>query len=394
MICLMRTMPEKMIPRFQWWGLAMFVAVFVATQDAPQAREPDGRRHQVAQGTVDTTGKTGAEIFAQSCAACHGLDGKGKEAGELGFDVPTPDFTDCQFSPREAVADWVAVAHEGGPVRGFSQRMPAFGGAYSEADLYKVVAHVKGFCSAPEWPRGELNLPRALYTEKAYPEDEWVMTTAFGRTPASVSSSFVYEKRFGARNQVEIKLPLKTTRNNGAWTGGAGDLAVGFKRVLSHDLDRGDIFSLSGELVLPTGDSAAGLSKDTTVFESFVTYGRLLPSDSFLQFQGGVELPFDTAKAGREAFWRATLGRTFTQNGPFGRAWSPMVEVLAARELESGAAIDWDIVPQVQVTLNTRQHVRFNVGWRTPLNNRRGRSSSLVAYVLWDWFDGGLRDGW
>jgi mono/diheme cytochrome c family protein len=349
---------------------------------------------QVSQGTVDTTGKTGAELFVKACSACHGVDGKGKEAGELGLEVPTPDFTDCQFAPREANADWVTVAHEGGPARGFSSRMPAFGGALSETDLYKIIAHIKTFCEEPDWPRGELNLPKALFTEKAYPEDEWVMTTAFGRKPSSVSSSFVYEKRFGPRNQIEIKVPFAASRDKGSWTGGSGDLALGFKRALAHSLDRGYIFSLSAEAILPSGDSADGLSKDTPVFESFVTFGKLLRSDAFLQFQGGVELPVDTKKAGREAFWRATLGKTFTQNGPFGRAWSPMVEVLAARELESGAKTDWDIVPQFQVTLNTRQHVRFNVGWRTPLTGRDHRSSSVVMYFLWDWFDGGLRDGW
>ena len=369
---------------------AVFVALFMTALASSEA----GGVAQVAQGTVSTTGKSGAELFVQACSACHGHDGKGKEASEIGFDVPTPDFTDCRFAPREANADWVTVAHEGGPARGFSRHMPAFGGAFSEADLHRIVAHIKTFCAAREWPRGELNLPKALFTEKAYPEDEWVMTTALGREPASASTSFVYEKRFGPRNQIEIKLPFSTTRSDGAWTGGAGDLAIGAKRVLAHDLAKGYIFSLSGEVILPTGDSASGLSKDTTVFESFMTFGKLLPSDGFLQVQGGVELPFDTLKAGREAFLRAALGKTFTQNGPFGRAWSPMVEVLAARELESGARIDWDIVPQFQVTLNARQHVRFNVGWRTPLNGRDRRSSSVVTYFLWDWFDGGLRDGW
>jgi mono/diheme cytochrome c family protein len=349
---------------------------------------------QVAQGTVSTAGKSGAELFVQACAACHGLDGKGKEAGEIGFDVPTPDFTDCQFAPREPNADWVTVAHEGGPARGFSTHMPAFGGAFSESDLHLIVAYIKTFCDARDWPRGELNLPKPLFTEKAFPEDEWVMTTAFGRGPSRVSTSIVYEKRFGPRNQIEIKVPFAASRDNGAWAGGSGDVALGFKRALAHDLSRGYIFSLSGEVILPTGDAADGLSKDTTVYESFMTFGKLLPADGFLQLQGGVELPADTKKAGREAFWRATLGKTFTQNGPFGRAWSPMVEVLAARELESGARTDWDIVPQFQVTLNTRQHVRFNLGWRTPLNGRSHRSSSVVMYFLWDWFDGGLRDGW
>jgi len=374
----------------QWLGVGAFVAAFLTIQATPEARTTT----QVTQGTVSTAGTTGAELFAVACSACHGLDGKGKEAGALGFDVPTPDFTDCQFAPREANADWVTVAHEGGPARGFSSHMPAFGGAFAEADLYKVIEHIKTFCPAPEWPRGELNLPKALFTEKAYPEDEWVMTTVFGREPASVSTQFVYEKRFGPRNQIEIKVPFEAARVGGNWVGGAGDLALGFKRALAHDLDRGYIVSLSGEVILPTGDTADGLSKDTTVFESFMTFGKLLPSDAFFQFQGGVELPADTTKAGREAFWRVVVGKTFTQNGPFGRAWSPMVEVLAARELESGATIDWDIVPQFQVTLNTRQHVRFNIGWRTPLTGRGRRSSIVAMYVLWDWFDGGLRDGW
>jgi len=71
-----------------------------------------------------------------------------------------------------------------------------------------------------------------------------------------------------------------------------------------------------------------------------------------------------------------------------------MLEVLAARDLERGAVTHWDLVPQVQITLNTRQHVMLNAGWRFPLNDRTGRSSRFLVYVLWDWFDGGLFDGW
>jgi hypothetical protein len=71
-----------------------------------------------------------------------------------------------------------------------------------------------------------------------------------------------------------------------------------------------------------------------------------------------------------------------------------MVEFLSDRELENGAATDWDIVPEFQVTLSKRQHIRANFGVRTPLNNRNGRSTQLAFYVLWDFFDGGLREGW
>ena len=102
----------------------MFVALFVSTQASSEPRTPA----QVMQGTVNTAGKSGAELFVQACAARHGHDGKGKEASEIGFDVPTPDFADCQFAPRDPNADWVTVAHEGGPARGFSSHMPGLAG--------------------------------------------------------------------------------------------------------------------------------------------------------------------------------------------------------------------------------------------------------------------------
>jgi hypothetical protein len=364
-----------------------FTCAFLAVAEVPHA--------QVRTGTVETAGKTAAQQYNETCAACHGNDGAGKDATALGFDVPTPDFTDCSFASREPDADWVTVAHEGGPARGFSRHMPAFGGALGEDDLYKILGHVRTFCAEPAWPRGELNLPRALHTEKAYPEDEAVMTLGFGRSPSSVSSEFVYEKRFGARNQIEFKLPFAAaSTGEGQWLGGAGDLTFGFKRAFAHSLERGFIAAAAAEIILPTGDESAGLSSGTPVFESFFSYGQILPRDSFLQFQGGVELPFDTDRAGREGFWRIAAGRTWTEQGPFGRAWSPMVEVLAARDLERGAVTHWDLVPQVQITLNTRQHIMLNAGWRFPLNDRAGRSSRFLVYVLWDWFDGGLFDGW
>ncbi len=71
-----------------------------------------------------------------------------------------------------------------------------------------------------------------------------------------------------------------------------------------------------------------------------------------------------------------------------------MVEILADREFETLARTNWDIVPQFQVSLNRRQHVRVNIGIRQPLNNTEGRSTQLAFYALWDFFDGGLRDGW
>jgi hypothetical protein len=71
-----------------------------------------------------------------------------------------------------------------------------------------------------------------------------------------------------------------------------------------------------------------------------------------------------------------------------------MIEVLGARELTNRMPIEWDVVPQMQVTLSKRQHVIINAGVRIPLNQREERHSEVVAYLLWDWFDGGFLSGW
>jgi hypothetical protein len=236
-----------------------------------------------------------------------------------------------------------------------------------------------------------------LVTEKAYPEDEAVWTTTVvADGPGAVVNEIVYEKRFGPRNQIELKVPFEANElEPGAWRFGAGDVALGFKRALVHNLRRGSIFSAAAELIVPTGDESAGAGAGVAKVEPFVAFGQILPAGSFVQVQAGVELPFDRARAEREAFWRVAGGATWAQ-GPlgFGRAWTPMVELLAGRALEEGARTEWDVVPQVQVTLNTRQHVMFNVGVRLPVTERAGRPTQVMVYVLWDWFDGGLFDGW
>jgi hypothetical protein len=71
-----------------------------------------------------------------------------------------------------------------------------------------------------------------------------------------------------------------------------------------------------------------------------------------------------------------------------------MIEVLGARELVKGIGPEWDVVPQMQVSLCGLQHVLLSVGMRIPVNERESRSSAFVTYLLWDWFDGGLFSNW
>src|SRR5688572_12552887 len=123
-----------------------------------------------------------AELYKNACAACHGPDGRGTAGTLLGFDTPLPDFTDCSFSTVEPDEDWMAVSHDGGPARAFDRRMPAFGDAMADDELQRVLDYIRRFCGNPAWPRGELNMPRLLVTEKAFPENEAVLTTSVNAT--------------------------------------------------------------------------------------------------------------------------------------------------------------------------------------------------------------------
>jgi hypothetical protein len=340
--------------------------------------------------------RTGEELYRSACAACHAPDGRGQAESRVGFDTPLPDFTDCRFATPEPDADWSTIVRFGGPARAFARRMPAFGDVLSSDEIARIIRYVRGFCAAPDWPRGELNLPRALATEKAFPENEALMTARIsGGDARAVGVNVLYERRFGVRNQFEVDVPTESQQTAGGWNRGLGDVALSVKRVLAHSLDRGNILSIAGEVTLPTGRTATGLGKGITVFEPFVAFGQLLPSDGFVQVQSGVEFPSDSARGEKEAFWRAALGKSFL-SGRYGRAWTPMIEVLGARELAEGEEALWDVAPQMQVTISRRQHVMVSAGVRVPVNSRQspGRGASLLTYVLWDWFDGSVFDGW
>lgn len=340
-----------------------------------------------------TNDSDGAALYESACAACHGTNGRGRPPADIAFDVPLPDFSDCAFASREPDADWFAVIHEGGPVRAFDRMMPAFGDALESDHIQAILRHVRSFCTNRAWPRGEFNLPRPVFTEKAFPEDEAVVTASFDPESDATDLEILYEKRIGPRGMVEVAVPLHfgaTHPSGRGATRGLGDIAVGYKHTFHHDLAAGSVVAAGAEIVLPTGDETEGIGTGATVFEPFVAYGRLLPGDAFVQFQALAEIDLRGNRPD-EAGLRFAVGRTWTR-GAFGRAWSPIVEVLAARELDAAAETRVDVVPQVQVSLNTRQHVLLNVGFRIPVDG--DRDPQFVVYVLWDWFDGGLFDGW
>jgi mono/diheme cytochrome c family protein len=350
-----------------------------------------------AQLPEDLDGLSERELFDASCASCHGSDGRGLDRAQVGFEEPLPDFTDCDFAVREPDSDWTAIVRDGGPARAFSRMMPAFGDALTAEQIRRVVRHVRSFCSDAAWPPGELNFPRALLTEKAFPEDEWVVEGAADlEGEGSVDGQFVYEQRFGPRSMFEVVIPYGwasiAEAGSSRWVSGFGDLVLGLKHAAYHSGGSGTILAVGAELALPTGDETKGFGASGTKAEGFLSFGQTVTADGFVQMQVGAEVPFYDGGE-KEGFARVALGRTFTA-GRWGRAWTPMIEVQAKRELEGGVPTAVDLVPQLQVSLSTRQHVLFNIGALVPATETSGRSVRLVAYLLLDWFDGGFFEGW
>ena len=349
-----------------------------------------------ASSAAWASGRSGEDIFAATCASCHGSDGRGAPASQTGLSIKPRDFTDCQATNREPDHDWHAVIVEGGPSRGFHRLMPAFGEVLSEPEQEAVLAYVRGFCPDAKWPRGDLNFPRPIVTEKAFVEDELVLTGAVAtRAPRNVDSKLVYEQRFLRRQQFEIGVPFGVARMaDGSHEGGIGDVAFALKSLLVGNVDSGTVFSIGAEAAFPTGNKDKGFGKGVVVCEPFLAMGQALPWTSFLHMQAGAEIPAkETTGVENEGFVRTALGSTFI-NGRFGRAFTPMVEAIAFRELTSGATTSLDVVPQVQMSLSRRQHILASLGGNFPTLNRQGRGPQVMFYVLWDWVDGGLFEAW
>ena len=347
--------------------------------------------------TGQTNLKTGQEIYRSACIACHGKDGKGAPQQLRGFKPPDtfPDFTLCDQTTPEDNKAWESVITYGGRFRGFSQIMPSFGQALTPEQIHQVARYLRSFCMNPHWPRGELNLPRALVTEKAFPEDEEVISTSINAQGAgALETHYIHEQRFGVKNQIEIDVPLNFENQNNTWYGGLGDITFGWKREIYSSLPKGSIFSVQGSLIAPTGRTKYGFGSGTTAFEAFGALDQLIGRNAFVQTQLGGDFPVDTQKASQTLFWNTAVGQMFAGARGLGRLWTPMLELTLNRDFATGAKNNWDVIPEMQVTISRRQHVRGNIGVRVPANNTAGRPVQVMFYLLWDWADGKLTEGW
>jgi mono/diheme cytochrome c family protein len=373
---------------FAVWGVfLLFVEMIV---DAPGQRMIATPQHPNLEN--------GKAVWNQGCIACHGAGGKGAPESQTVFTRPNtwPDMTHCDETTPEPDSSYKAVILHGGRGLGFSEIMPAFGDLLTNEQIDDVIAYLRTFCKNDRHlPLGVLNMPRALVTEKAFPEDELVISTAANLSgPGSWTTDVIHEQTFAGKNQLEVDVPVNYARLNGTWTSGVGDITVGMKREIFSSERGGSILSVQGGILLPTGDSKRGFGAGTTQFEPFAAYDQLITNRTFLQLQLGADLPVDTGIAPRSLFFRTAAGASFAPDRGLGRLYSPMVEFTARRDYMTDASTQWDVLPELQVTVSRRQHIRAAVGYRKPFTDVSGRAPQVEFYVLWDWAEGRFWEGW
>ncbi len=330
----------------------------------------------------------GKELYEAACASCHGLDGKGAPAGTA-LAVPLPDFTDCSFVTREATGNWVALAAHGGRELNLSPQMPGFGDALSEEQIRAIIAYVRGFCTDPSWPSGDLNFPRPVFTGKAFPEDELVLNYNFeqSRRSCSLVNEWTLEKRVGARGMVETTVPFVYNDPHGsATTGGVGDFTLAYKHLLLANLQYGAVAAFSLDLVLPTGDRDRGLGDGTAGLGPSLRAGKTV-GPFVLQSEIKAVLPVDVNRAPRRLLYRAALQFPLS---PLKRAWVPGLEFEADTKVEGQARDGYYLAPTLFKGLTRRGHVSMAIGAKIPLAGHRAFDYQIGAFLLWEYMDGGL----
>ena len=186
-------------------------------------------------------------------------------------------------------------------------------------------------------------------------------------TRREFTNEVLYERRFGARNQFEVAVPLAMQASEGGqWFRGLGDVAVAVKRVLFHSLHTGTILSAGGEVVLPTGKENGGPWRRRHEVRA-VPLGR-----------AGAARQRVRAGAGRRRDSAAPRARRTKCSGAAssGRRSRRASSAAAGRRCSScrrpragaGQPVEWDVLPQMQVSLSKRQHILVAAacGFRSP----------------------------
>lgn len=94
---------------------------------------------------ADGNPAAGRAVYEQSCAACHGPNGRGDGPAAMALNPKPRNFTDAARMAKIPQSERLEVVTEGGASAGLSPVMPAFKGALSPQQIDDVLAYVATF---------------------------------------------------------------------------------------------------------------------------------------------------------------------------------------------------------------------------------------------------------
>jgi mono/diheme cytochrome c family protein len=318
------------------------------------------------------------EMWNAWCARCHGKDGTGK-VPDRPVTVEPMDFTECKITTPEGDSDWEAVISQGGPAAGLSSQMPAFGDFLKPAQVSEFVAYIRNFCQEKGWPSGNLNLPRPMFAEKAFPENELIFAPVVShRTdePAEIGFAAIYEKRLGKRAQLEAVLPLGSVGGEDGRNSGVGDIEIGLKYALTPSATN-HLFSVGFDVSTPTGSESNGLGEGQYFFEPYISTATVIGSQTYLQTQFKLEFPQNEPWADRAFIYNIYLGRD--------HRLSPSTMTYGI-EL-NGENDEVALTPQLRKGLSRTGALAAAFGVRVPVNHFDEQGVKFVGYLLWEFLE-------
>lgn len=308
----------------------------------------------------------GDSLYRAWCANCHGADARGTPRASVRTDVPPADLASCAVSSSETEDHWAEVVARGGAAFGLSLDMPAYGDVGTPEQIRMVVRYVRSLCRERGWPPGELNFPRGFLVEKAYPENELVLT-AQGR-----GQELIYERRAGRRLQWEAAVSTVIDSLDRPFD----HATAAIKYNVWHNLEHRVLASIGVEASPPLG------RRDRWEVEPFIAAGWQRPD--FI-VQGEALATWEETEGVAEGSLRLGVGR---EVGRF----VPMVE--AGWGWARGSPGMLTLYPQTWIQLSRLGHVAGSLGAGIPVNGPDAGHITLTAFVLWDFGDGALLKGW
>ena len=312
-------------------------------------------------------GDSGAALYRSWCAQCHGKDGGGEPARHTRLSVRPANLAECKTSTAETEDAWTDIVRDGGAAFGLSLDMPAFGEAATPAQIRAVVRYVRSLCRERGWPPGELNFPRAFLAEKAFPENEAVVTAHGG------GQEYIYERRIGRRAQLEASARTVIDSGGRPFDGVTGAL----KYNVWHSAARRAIVSAGVEASPPIG------RQDLWEIEPFVAFGaNPLP---------GIFIQGEAAGSWEDGEGVTGFSYAFGAGREVGR-FVPMLEL--GGTVPRGGESSVSLAPQLWFRMSRLGHVAGSIGVELPVRGPEPRHPRLTAFVLWDFGDAGLFQGW